>query len=55
MPTYPPPAGPKDDMLPELCEEAGATHEQTFPRDIVSIHIQMGMYVCWNKSNTMLV
>ena len=53
MPMDPPLVDPKDEMQPELCEEASATQEPT-DLEIVGFHIHMGRYLCWNKSNTML-
>ena len=41
-------------MLPELCEEEGTTLEPTFPMT-ESFNTETGRYVCWNKSNIMLV
>ena len=43
----------KDEMLPELCEEAGITLKLIFlMRD--SFNTEMDRYVCWNESNSML-
>ena len=53
MPIDPPLADTKDQMLPKLCEEAGAIQEPTDPKTDI-FHIEIGMYVCWIKSNTML-
>ena len=55
MPTDQLPVDPKVERLPALCEEDSATLEPTFPMIAVSFHIQMGMFVCWNKSNTLPV
>ena len=55
MPGDLPPVDPRDEMLPQLCEEEGATLEPTSWWEIVDFIIEMGMYVCWNKSNTMFI
>ena len=39
---------PKDEMQPELCEEAAATLKPTFPKRN-SFHIEKGKYVCWKE------
>ena len=55
MPTNPPQVDLKVEMLPELCKEEGVSQEPTFPIIESWLHIEVGRYVCWNKSNTMLV
>ena len=54
MQKEPPMVDIKVEMLLELSMEEGATLEPTFSmRD--DFHIDIGRYVCWNKSNPMLV
>ena len=51
MPTDPTPVDPKVEMLPELWKDEDATLQLTF----LMIGYQLPQYVCWNKSNTMVV
>ena len=44
-----------DEMLTVLYEEGGVTQNQLSLWKIVSFHIEIDRYVCWNKSNIMLV
>ena len=54
IPTDPPSGDSKVTMQPEICKEEGATLEPAFPI-VDNFHIEMGRYVCWNKSNMMHV
>ena len=55
MPTDPPPAYRKVEMISEICEDAGTILGHPSPGWIVSFQTEMGRYVYWNKSNNMLV
>ena len=52
--TDPPLVWPKGEKPFELFEEEDAIQEPTFIM-IVRLHIEVGLYVWWNTSNTMLV
>ena len=42
----------KVEMSLEVCEEEYSILELTFPITDNQFHIEIGGYVCWNKSNT---